>query len=83
MQVKDVLPKHGFALGTMTKIGPDHTDAHSLVEDDGSSHSFVSLPQERCHTIAGRGWQARWFRQQKGIVRCCRAALLSPNPGSK
>ena len=24
--VRDVLPKHGFALGTMRKTGPDHND---------------------------------------------------------
>ena len=69
LQVRDVLPKHGFALGTLTKIGPDHTDVHTLFEDDGCSHSFVGNPVERCLTSAGRGWQAKWFRQQQGIVR--------------
>ena len=64
-----MLPRHGFALGTLSKIGPDHTDVSALMEDDGCSHSFRGDPIERCLTSAGRGWQARWFRQQRGIMR--------------
>ncbi len=26
-------------------------------------------PAERCLSAAGLGWQARWFRQQRGVVR--------------
>ncbi|GAX77587.1 hypothetical protein CEUSTIGMA_g5031.t1 [Chlamydomonas eustigma] len=68
-QVRDVLPKQGFALGTLIKVGPDHTDINALPEDDGSSHSFLYQRPDRCLSNAGMGWQARWFSQQRGVVR--------------
>jgi len=82
-QVKDVLPTHGFALGTITKIGPDHTDPNALPSDDGRSHPPPAAPKERCLSMAGMGWQVRWFRQQRGIVRYnCADSLDRTNVGS-
>ena len=72
LQVRDVLPKHGFALGTMMRVGPDHTDTSLLPVDDGRSHNggdAASAALPRCHTSAGRGWQVRWYRQQRGVMR--------------
>lgn len=68
-QIRGVLPSHSFALGLITKIGPDHTDPSTLQIDDGSSHSPASGPFQRCITSAGKGWQARWLKQQRGLVR--------------
>lgn len=75
--VRSLLPRHGFALGTLSKVGQDHTDP--LVEDvelgpvNGgvlASPPLVAEPRlERCVSQAGRGWQARWFRQQCGVMR--------------
>lgn len=59
-----MLPKHGFALGTMHRVGPDHTDTSILPIDDGCSHHERMRDMPRCHSPAGKGWEARWFRQQ-------------------
>lgn len=64
--LRSVLPRHGFALGQLVKVGPDHLDAASEGAGARSSDSAVS---ERCSSAAGRGWQSRWFKQQRGITR--------------
>eukprot|EP00798_Chlamydomonas_sp_ICE-L_P004470 gene4470-14628_t len=57
--IRDMLPAHGFALGTMQKVGLP-------------SQAATASPaprSERCISSAGEGWQARWFRQQRGLIR--------------
>ena len=43
-QVQNILPTHGFALGTLTKLGKDHMDYQAGKSGQGESLcSFVSL----------------------------------------
>eukprot|EP00198_Chlamydomonas_reinhardtii_P010960 XP_001700297.1 predicted protein [Chlamydomonas reinhardtii] len=84
--VKDLLPAQGFALGTLEKVGPDHTEVCADAErpgaparpgDDGSG---IVAPRV---SAAGIGWRAHWLRQQRGVTRYnCADSLDRTNVGS-
>lgn len=80
--MQTILPHHGFALGIMQKVGPDHEDFEKGIGDTDPP----TLPEaisERCLSGAGRGWQVRWFKQQRGITRYnCADSLDRTNVGS-
>jgi hypothetical protein len=81
----------GYALGTLQKTGPDHTDASSSIAAASAVATqpgdLVSAgpppPQARGHSSAGRGWDVRWFKQQRGVTRYnCADSLDRTNVGS-
>ncbi|GLC42427.1 hypothetical protein PLESTB_001097500 [Pleodorina starrii] len=80
--VKDILPAHGFALGTLEKVGPDHTEVcpdkdGAMPTDDGTG---IVGPRV---SSAGIGWRAHWIRQQRGVTRYnCADSLDRTNVGS-
>ncbi|GIL81031.1 hypothetical protein Vretimale_9264 [Volvox reticuliferus] len=83
--VKDILPAHGFALGTLEKVGPDHTEVcfgkgqgvETTQTDDGTG---IVGPRV---SAAGVGWRAHWIRQQRGVTRYnCADSLDRTNVGS-
>lgn len=87
--VKDILPRHGFALGTLEKVGPDHSEvwldqeaaeASPARPDDGTG---ILSGTDRRISRAGVGWHAHWMRQQRGIARYnCADSLDRTNVGS-
>ncbi len=89
VQVKDILPRHGFALGTLEKVGPDHSEVwldQDVAEgsparsDDGTG---ILSGTDRRISRAGVGWHAHWMRQQRGIARYnCADSLDRTNVGS-
>ncbi|KXZ46422.1 hypothetical protein GPECTOR_43g858 [Gonium pectorale] len=82
--VKDVLPAQGFALGTLEKVGPDHTElcpdrdlAGAARRDDGTGIIASRV------SAAGVGWRAHWMKQQRGVTRYnCADSLDRTNVGS-
>ena len=94
-----VAPAQGFALGTLQKVGPDHTDAPPRRRGadgceggegggDGAAAAAAEEQEEgrvfeRCTSPCGRGWLARWHRQQRGVARYnCADSLDRTNVGS-
>jgi len=82
--VRDVLPRQGFALGELRKVGPDHADALAPgAPPPGAGPAAPPPPAGRGHSWAGAGWRARWFRQQRGVTRYnCADSLDRTNVGS-
>ncbi|EFJ45105.1 hypothetical protein VOLCADRAFT_94600 [Volvox carteri f. nagariensis] len=83
--VKDILPAHGFALGTLEKVGPDHTE---VCPDEGTTdmpvrgNNGTGIVGPRV-SAAGVGWRAHWIRQQRGVTRYnCADSLDRTNVGS-
>jgi hypothetical protein len=99
-----VLPSHclcgcllqSFALGTMVKVGPDHTDNDGLDMDAAASSTAAVTSNgaaaaaaaavaagHQGYSSAGQGWVARWFKQQRGVTRYnCADSLDRTNVGS-
>jgi hypothetical protein len=85
-----------FALGTMVKVGPDHTDNDGLDMDaaagsaaaaaasNGAAAAAAAVAAGRQgYSSAGLGWVARWFKQQRGVTRYnCADSLDRTNVGS-
>lgn len=76
----------GFALGTMSKIGPDYTDSDGQELSssvNGSGGSTAGVAAARGCSPVGRGWMARWYKQQRGVTRYnCADSLDRTNVGS-
>ncbi|GFR51195.1 hypothetical protein Agub_g13542 [Astrephomene gubernaculifera] len=84
--VKDILPAHGFALGQLVKVGPDHTevclDLDGYVSGAARVDDGTGIVAPRV-SAAGIGWQAHWLRQQRGVTRYnCADSLDRTNVGS-
>ncbi|KAF8060490.1 SAC9 [Scenedesmus sp. PABB004] len=93
-QLSALLPPQGFALGTLIKVGPDHNDDDAVELASGGERAGGPSPAAaaaaaaleagaRGYSAAGRGWAARWFRQQRGVARYnCADSLDRTNVGS-
>ncbi|KAF5842707.1 SacI homology domain-containing protein [Dunaliella salina] len=80
--VRNILPAHGFALGTMTKVGKDDWDYQAEDIDPPPSASGWGV-QGPCLSGCGLGWQVRWLLQQRGLARYnCADSLDRTNVGS-
>uniref|UniRef100_A0A383VGT2 WW domain-containing protein n=1 Tax=Tetradesmus obliquus TaxID=3088 RepID=A0A383VGT2_TETOB len=96
-QLSALLPPQSFALGTLVKVGPDHTDNDGLDMDAAAASSAAAAASngaaaaaaaavaagQQGYSSAGRGWVARWFKQQRGVTRYnCADSLDRTNVGS-
>mmetsp|Transcript_29308 Transcript_29308/g.75960 ORF Transcript_29308/g.75960 Transcript_29308/m.75960 type:complete len:625 (+) Transcript_29308:102-1976(+) len=80
--VRNILPAHGFALGTMTKVGKDDWDYQAEDVDPPPSASGWGV-QGPCLSGCGIGWQVKWLQQQRGLARYnCADSLDRTNVGS-
>lgn len=91
-----ILPGQGFALGTLIKVGPDHAENDGLelsaaagaaaACDGGDSAAAAAVAiaaGSQGYSSVGRGWVARWFKQQRGVTRYnCADSLDRTNVGS-
>lgn len=56
-------------LAVMHQAASKHTAASHALFAELVHSSTMGERLDRCMSSAGMGWQARWFRQQRGIVR--------------
>ncbi|KAF6264364.1 hypothetical protein COO60DRAFT_1698391 [Scenedesmus sp. NREL 46B-D3] len=91
-QLGALLPPQSFALGTLVKVGPDHTNHDGLDMDAaagsaaavaGNGAAAAAAAGRQGYSSAGQGWVARWFKQQRGVTRYnCADSLDRTNVGS-
>lgn len=71
----------------MSKVGPDYNDNEGQELSTSiktiSSSSAVEAPLGRGCSPVGKGWVARWYKQQRGVTRYnCADSLDRTNVGS-
>jgi hypothetical protein len=65
------------------QVGPDHAELAASGVEPPAADGASSTPTQRCSSYAGLGWQARWFKQQRGLTRYnCADSLDRTNVGS-
>jgi hypothetical protein len=65
------------------QVGPDHAELAASGVEPPAADGASSTPTQRCLSHAGLGWQARWFKQQRGLTRYnCADSLDRTNVGS-